>query len=552
MPQGSLAIVKIDDEWECRCRREDQQIPRDCDFQWDSGRKSWFTRDMLKIAKVRTRAAAAGMDVHYAQLPDIKIPSWKGHPSLALDGPEFPAPPSDDGITPLEYFPFQKGGIDFCLKRKHTLLADDMGLGKGIQAVGVMNAEPIETALILCPASIKQQWANVLDQWLNYHRTIGIAEGKRWPKTHIKIVNYDILRSNMENLRAQTWDLVIADECAALKNSKAKRSIAVYGNGKDIGPIPCKRFLGLTGTPVDNKPIDLWGTLHYMLPEIFNSWWAFTLLYCDGKFGRFSYECTGSSNMKILGAILREKVMVRRLKRHVLKQLPTKRREIITLDATPDGKRAVATEMQEYEAATGASSAAYRAGDREGFDASQMKALGQIARARMGTALAKVGPAVEVMKDWIEGEKLVVACYHRKVIAAFEKAFGSAALSLHGETRNRQGVIDRFIDDDSKRVFLVQITAGGAGVDGLQRVCCHGVFFEFDWREGQMVQMEDRLWRIGQENPVIWSYFVLPNSIDQKFLEINGQKAWVSRSILDEPAHEAAGEPAQPKPGQLL
>ncbi len=540
-----LAIVRVGDEWECRCRKQDKEIPRFAEFQWDSGRRSWFTFDFSKVQALRALCGRRQIKVREATLPEVQIGPWKGHPSLAEDGPDFPIPPG------LAYFPFQKGGIAYAVDRKNTLIADDMGLGKTMQAIGVMNADPVKTALILCPASLKVQWERSLDEWLNYYRSVGIASGPRWPTTHIVIANYDILKNHHEALRSKTWDIVIADECQYLKNTKAKRTIAVYGeNGQ--GSVPCKRFLGLTGTPVDSRPIDLFATLQYMLPRTFYSWWEYTLLYCDGHFRQWDYKYSGSSNMKTLGAILRQEVMVRRLKTHVLKQLPSKRRETIELAATPQATKAVREEMMLYEQASSASYNLAETGDSVGANDAQLKALSQIAKARLQTALAKVGPALDVMQDWIEGEKLVIVCYHRKVMEAFRRAFGDKSVSIHGGVPSelRSKIVDQFVADDSKRVFIMQVGIS-AGLDGIQKVCSHGVFFEFDWRSGVMLQAEDRLWRIGQLQGVLWSYFVLPNSIDQKFLEVNGRKAWVASSILDDPAYEAE-EGAAPQPGHLF
>tara|TARA_Y100000817_G_scaffold314939_2_gene316215 strand:- start:2162 stop:3799 length:1638 start_codon:yes stop_codon:yes gene_type:complete len=541
-----LAIVQVGDEWECRCRKQDKEIPRFAGFQWDSGRKSWFTFDSSKVQDLRALCGRRQIKVREAKLPDVQIGPWKGHPSLAQDGPEFPIPPE------LAYFPFQKGGISYALDRENTLIADEMGLGKTVQAIGVMNADPVETALILCPASLKVQWERALDEWLNYYRSVGIASGPRWPTTHIVIANYDILKNHHDNLRSKTWDVVIADECQYLKNPKAKRTMAVYGdNGKDS--IPCKRFLGLTGTPVDSRPIDLFATLRYMLPQTFYSWWEYTLLYCDGHFRQWDYKYSGSSNMRTLGAILRQEVMVRRLKTHVLSQLPSKRREIIELEATPEAIKAVKEEVTLYEQASSASFNLAETGDIVGANDAQLKALSQISKARIQTALAKVKPALEVIRDWIAGEKVVIVCYHRKVMDAFQRAFGDTSVSIHGGVPSefRSQVVDQFVKDESKRVFIMQVGIS-AGLDGIQKVCNHGVFFEFDWRSGVMLQAEDRLWRIGQLQGVLWSYFVLPSSIDQKFLQVNGQKAWVASSILDDPAREAAGEDSPAQPGHLF
>lgn len=541
-----LAIVRIGNEWEARLPYEFKWMVKDLGFQWDPGRKGWFTLDPEKPGRLRQMAESRGAKVYAAELPSVQIGPWDGHPSLAVDGPDYPAPPDK------EYFPFQKAGIRYALQREKTLIADQPGLGKTVQAIGVMNAEPVKSALIVCPASIRHQWANEIDKWLNYHRTVGIAEKGKLPGANICIISWTMLHRLREKVRERSWDVVVADECHYAKNIHAKRTIALYGDGAGVPPIPCRRFLALTGTPVDNRPIDLYGTLRFMLPDQFPGWWDFTLLYCNGTFKGADYKVTGHSNMKTLGAILRNSCMVRRLKRQVLKQFPPKRRQFFELEADAATKEAVRREMAAYEATCKASHQFSMLGDFGTASTAQIQALQLISAARVSTAMAKVQVAKDILREWIASEKLVVVCYHRKVIDSLLKEFGSAAISLHGGTRDRQGAIDRFISDRSVRLFVMQVEAGGTGVDGLQRVCNHGVMMEMDWRPGKMAQAEDRLWRIGQDLGVLWTYFVLPGSVDQRFLDLNREKAWVSRSLLDDPVHEASGMSPDPPEGHLL
>ncbi len=167
---------------------------------------------------------------------------------------QFPAPPGKKG------FPFQQAGVEYAMMRKDTLIADEPGLGKTIQAIGVLNAdESIKRALFIVPASLKINWYREIDRWMMPDLTFGIAEASRvvreqvgvfktgkqkgqpryrmvetipdfWPGTDIVIINYDILERFESQIKDQGWwDLLVCDECHTLKNEKSKRTLFVLG-----------------------------------------------------------------------------------------------------------------------------------------------------------------------------------------------------------------------------------------------------------------------------------------------------------------------------------
>jgi len=133
--------------------------------------------------------------------------------------------------------------------------------------LGLINADPsIQTVLIICPASLRLNWRREAERWLTRPMTIGIAN-KTFPETAIVIINYDILRKHREAVRSRTWDLLVADECHYLKNPKTIRTIETLGKwNRDpqlaLSPIPARRRVYLTGTPIVNRPIELWPILH--------------------------------------------------------------------------------------------------------------------------------------------------------------------------------------------------------------------------------------------------------------------------------------------------
>jgi SWI/SNF-related matrix-associated actin-dependent regulator 1 of chromatin subfamily A len=163
-----------------------------------------------------------------------------------------PAPP---GLT---YFPFQVEGIRFALEHPGTLLADEMGVGKTIQAIGVINALPeLQRILIICPATMRLIWKRELEKWLVRPSQIGVvgtdlATPTKSFSLHILICNYDRLNQVLPILRSTEWDLAIYDECHYLKNREAKRSRIALS-------LQAGRRMALSGTPLQNRPIELFG-----------------------------------------------------------------------------------------------------------------------------------------------------------------------------------------------------------------------------------------------------------------------------------------------------
>jgi len=119
---------------------------------------------------------------------------------------DLPHPPGYD------YMPFQKAGIQYALKRRGVLIGDEMGLGKSIETIGIINADPeIDSALIICPKSLKLNWKRELERWLVRPLTVGIANGV-WPDTDIVITNYESIKKHKATIQEREWGVLVLDE----------------------------------------------------------------------------------------------------------------------------------------------------------------------------------------------------------------------------------------------------------------------------------------------------------------------------------------------------
>jgi SWI/SNF-related matrix-associated actin-dependent regulator 1 of chromatin subfamily A len=456
--------------------------------------------------------------------------------------------PCPDGLA---YLPYQRAGIAYAMARPATLIGDEMGLGKTIQAIGACNADPeVRSVLVVCPASLKVNWAREWARWSVRKMSLGIANGGALPATEVVVINYDVLKKHSAAIRARSWDVLIIDEAHACKNPKTGRTQQVLGKwdkekDKRIAPIAARRRLFLTGTPILNKPIELWPIVHSLDPQgLGANWRGFVMRYCAGHDSGFGWDVSGASNLEELQDRLRM-FMVRRLKADVLKELPAKRRSVVVLPADGAGK-VIAAESAGYDAAQARIEEARvacelaKAEGEESYNAAVSRlrdasgaAFAEIAKLRHATALAKVPAMIEYLREVLESEKVVFFAHHLDVIAAVAAEFpGCAVLTGEHSQEQRQLAVDRFQRDADCRLFIGGIKAAGVGLT--LTAASHVVMGELDWVPGNVTQCEDRCHRIGQANSVLVEHLVLDGSLDVRMANILVAKQEIIDRALDD------------------
>ena len=446
----------------------------------------------------------------------------------------------------LEYMPFQKAGIAYAQNRDAVLIGDEMGLGKTIQAIGVINLDDsIESVLVICPASLKLNWQRELEKWLVRPMGINIVDPQKgYRQAGIIIINYDILRRFHDELHADIWDLLIVDESHFLKNKKAQRTKEVVGTsnqkrGKIVRPIRARKRLLLTGTPILNRPKELWTSLHYLDPINWPNWWRYVNRYCDAKQGRWGMDIDGSSNLGELQDRLRSTVMVRRLKKDVLKDLPAKIRQIVDLP-TKGSTAAIKAEHNAWQNYQETISDTQAIPDQyaeavENMPEPHRVAFAEISKARRDTAVAKIPQVIEYLKNALEMQKKVILfAHHHGVIEAVREEFGASAVVVYGPTslEDRQKAVDAFQGDPAITLFIGSIKAAGVGLT--LTAASHVVFAELDWVPGTITQAEDRCHRIGQSESVLIQHLVFAGSLDANMARTLVSKQAMIDSALDE------------------
>ena len=240
--------------------------------------------------------------------------------------------------VPHPLYPYQEVAVAFLearLDTKGAMIGDQPGLGKTIEALAWLSLQPkARPVLVVTQASIKRNWYREIEKWMPESTIQILDQGKDKldPEASVVIVNYDLIwRENIEKqLLSRNFKVIIFDEVTYLKERTAKRT----KSAKKISR-KAKFTIGLSGTPILNRPIEFYTFLNIISPKQFPSQFKFGMRYCNGYHNGFGYTFKGASRTDELRQII-QPLMIRRRKNEVLTELPDKVRRDIFVDMPGD------------------------------------------------------------------------------------------------------------------------------------------------------------------------------------------------------------------------
>jgi SWI/SNF-related matrix-associated actin-dependent regulator 1 of chromatin subfamily A len=455
---------------------------------------------------------------------------------------EIPAMPELNRAIPLkmEMFPFQKTGVAYSIEKKRLIIGDQPGLGKTIQAIATVMAANAFPCLVIAPSSLKVNWEREWGMWTDKKCMILNDAVKRnfnlfWEANLVQvfIVNYESLKKYFvekievpkgQNLRINhihfkkqfvgMFKSVIIDELHKCKLASTQQAKFTKGicSGKEY-------ILGLTGTPVINKPKDLISQLGIIdRMNDFGGYTAFTHRYCSGP--------DEASNLRELNYKLNLTCFYRRDKQDVLKDLPDKLRQIAMCEIS------TRKEYQDAEADLIKYLREYKDADDEKIARSlRGEIMVTIGILKNISARGKLADVFEFVDDILEsGEKLVLFGNLHEVMNAI-KAHYPKAVSVTGmdDNASRQQAVDKFQKDPNCQLIVCSIKAAGVGLTltASSRVA----FVELPWTAADTDQCEDRCHRIGQRDSVTCTYFLGQNTIDEHIYKIIQAKREIAKTI---------------------
>lgn len=477
----------------------------------------------------------------------------------------------------------QKEGIKFLLANRKCILADSMGTGKTIQSIIAAMASNSKKILIITTASLKTNWKRELTIY-NDEKDIQILQGSKdeiCDKKYV-IANYDILINYYEvptetvyeteyvynedgktevirkpvmvkskdgqliekqkkstrkdvieeclknsPLFLNKFDCVIIDEAQKLSNNSSNRYKVIDDFLKRAKPDYV--FL-LTGTPLTNKPINLYYILKLIDAPITRDYRYFIKRYCDAKTFRLK---TGKEVTTINGASnleeLREKIKHLYIRRLLTEMTDMVDKNIITktYDLTESQRVEYERLWQEYlDAQT----------EQGNEDSEQYRQLVEGILVRQYLAKQMVDNTIKLVDNMLEeGGKVIIVCTFSEEIAMFKDYYKKKCVVYDGKmtAKAKDKAEQSFNNDKNVRVFIGQILAAGVGLNLV--VANKMVFNSYSWVAADNAQIEDRIYRLTQKNDVTCVYQLFNDSISKHMYDtVVGKKNMMDTIIKSE------------------
>lgn len=442
--------------------------------------------------------------------------------------------------------PYQKAGYNWMNFLNNFnfggCLADDMGLGKTVQTLALLqkqkeqyqknNTRP-RTSLLVMPTSLIYNWemeAKKFTPSLKVFTYTGTNRNKcveQFQKYDLVLTSYGIVRLDIDILKDYYFNYVILDESQAIKNPDSNIAQAVR-------VLNSKFRLILTGTPLENSTLDLWSQMSFINPGLLGNQTFFRNEFVNPIEKKGDAGKTEKLNTIIKPFILR------RQKWQVATELPEKIENI-----------QYCTMTEEQEACYEEAKSFYRNEilnliETEGIQKSQLLLLQGLTKLRQianhpsmvdesySSNSGKLEDILHMLSNAIgEGHKILIFSQfvkHLTLLADKLKQREFDFAYLDGSTRNRKEQVERFQNDDSLKLFLISLRAGGVGLNLTKA----DYVFILDpwWNPAVEAQAIDRAHRIGQESKVFTYKFITRNTVEEKILKLQQSKIRLATELI--------------------
>lgn len=476
--------------------------------------------------------------------------------AAAVDGEKLSLPGGD-------LYGFQSSGVAY-LERANgcAIVADEQGLGKTVQALAYVqrNLKSGQRALYVVPSNVKFNWFNELTKWLTGTKAdrkalraarkgkpvavngtnAVVLKGKlskakreellRDPTSALAthtIINWDILSAWKEVLKAAGFAMVIGDEAHRISNEKSawSKAFAFIVDADDKGYAGIEKRILLTGTPILNRPKNVWNLLKTVDPDNWGHFFKFMKRYAGAYQTRWGWNFDGSSNEEELHDRLNGHIWIRRLKSEVLKDLPPKLKHEVLLDIDGAARRA-------YDEAERQARVTYNSNGHLAVSSDYECVLEAITMLRVAIGDAKIEAATDWIRDLRDSVgKVVVFARHQNVVNSLTESLGALKIDGSVTGMRRTEVVEEFQTNPDQTVIVCSIEAASEGIT--LTAAQHVVFVERTWRDRDHEQASDRIHRIGQKGQATVWYLDCPDTFDEALEAVHNWKGKRIDAIVD-------------------
>ncbi len=443
-------------------------------------------------------------------------------------------------------YPYQVEGVAFLAGTGRALLADDMGLGKTLQAIAaavwLREHEDARKTLIICPASLKHQWAREIEHFSGLEcqvvqgspETRGVQYRRNFA---FYVVNYELVLRDLSLINeVLVPDLIILDEAQRIKNWRTKIANAVK-------LIQSRYAFVLSGTPLENRLEDLYSLMQVVDPKILGPLWRYMVdFHVTDERGRV----LGYRNLSLLRKRIAP-VMLRRDRKLVRDQLPDRIVKKLSVAMTPKQIELHDSAMQS------AGRLSCIAKKRPLTPAEQNRLMAALQQARMACNAAglvdketegspKIDELAAILEEFCLGSGLKAVVFSQweamtRMVEARLRSMDIGFVRLHGgvPTAKRGELLNRFREDDSIQVFI-STDAGGTGLN-LQS---GSVLINLDmpWNPAVLEQRNARIHRLGQNRKVMIINMVAADSYEEHVLKLLSGKQNLFDNVISQDAAE--------------
>jgi len=464
-----------------------------------------------------------------------RLGQFKGIPDSAL-----PA-----GLQ-AELRPYQKDGFDFLCHliqiRLGGILADDMGLGKTLQTLAWLawtkeqNTKNPKPSLVICPASVLHNWQREANRFTPQLKVLVLESGsarhnlrKQIPQHDLIVTNYALLRRDLEELQKFAFRALILDEAQFIKNPGAQVT-------QSVKQLKSEHRLALTGTPLENRLLDLWSIVDFVHPGYLGNQEQFSETYEPR--GEHAESAQRIARRR-LSAKLRP-LLLRRLKRHVAKDLPERIEQRRDCDLGEEQRKLYLAELRRSREQVMKTVA------EKGLNKSKIHVLAALTRLRQicchprlvgsDTVSGKTETLFELLDSLLaDGQKVLLFSQFVQMLELLEQECRQRQIPTHlltGQTKDRQDVVRMFQSEPNACVFLLSLRAAGTGLNLTN--ASYVILYDPWWNPAVEAQAIDRSHRIGQTQTVNAYRLISPGTVEEKIWELQQSKAKTIADVLGE------------------
>ena len=464
-----------------------------------------------------------------------RLKDFRGVPSATLSA----------GVK-AELRPYQKEGFDFLCHLAHIklggVLADDMGLGKTLQTLAWLawlkerHRKHHKPSLVICPASVLHNWQREASRFAPDQKVLVLESGaarhnlrKQIPQHDLIVTNYALLRRDLEELQKFAFRALILDEAQFIKNPGAQVT-------QSVKQLKSEHRLALTGTPLENRLLDLWSIVDFIQPGYLGNQEQFTEIYEPrGE----NAESAQRIARRRLSAKLRP-LLLRRMKKNVAKDLPERIEQRRDCELGDEQRKLYLAELRRSREQVMQTVA------EKGINKSKIHVLAALTRLRQicchpklvgnDSVSGKTETLFELLDSLLaEGQKVLLFSQFVQMLQLLEAECRQRGIPTHiltGQTKDRQQVVNTFQNDPNASVFLLSLRAAGTGLN--LTTASYVILYDPWWNPAVEAQAIDRSHRIGQTQTVNAYRLISPGTVEEKIWELQQSKAQTIADVLGE------------------